>query len=376
MNRKRKQILLGMVFCLTTFLIGGCGEEKKGEDTIQQTQKTLTYEESDFAALPDQDIVTPEGVLEVSTLQRDREGRLAMYVPEQGMDDGDYYEQVTEYALNSDGSWERKNICEKSITKRVFKSKGSWIYSMPYIIRGDDGELYALLQMDWPDVEEDEDGTPSTQYSVLQLDEEQDQFYEIALRLDDRSLEGVDTSADVLSKFHVLEDGTLFFVFGNRTAIQFDADTGAPVAVCENIPDNAFAQNVCYGEKEFIFYSSSSKLLGVLDLETMTVARNFGEEIEESYRKREWLFDTHTDDWTMYGFNTSGLYSIRLTGKNASIQRISRDNSFDSLTDVTLYDALVDENQNVYVLIRKKAEDSYEYQNMWEFGVAKFSCTG
>ena len=131
-----------------------------------------------------------------------------------------------------------------------------------------------------------------------------------------------------------------------------------------------------YAMEKKNFYSSSSKLLGVLDLETMTVARNFGEEIEESYRKREWLFDTHTDDWTMYGFNTSGLYSIRLTGKNASIQRISRDNSFDSLTDVTLYDALVDENQNVYALIRKKAEDSYEYQNMWEFGVAKFTCTG
>lgn len=363
---------MGLMLC-------GCGNEEKEDTAISSQSGTIKYEETGFTVLPDESVVTPEGMLMVNTLQRDREGRVAMYIPERGTEDGDYYQQVTEYAMDKNGDWERKNICEKSLTKRVLGQKDAWINSIPYVIRGDDGELYALLQMEWPaladEVSEEEDGesTPSVRYSVLQLDEEQDQFYEVALRLEDRSLSEVDTSAEMLKKFHVMEDGTLFFVFGNRTAIQFDADSGAPVAVCENVPDNALVQNVCYGDKQFVFYSLSNKLLNILDLDTMTVTKTFGEDVPEDSRKREWCFDTHTDDWNLFGFNTSGLYSIRPIGKNVSIQKLSKDGSFDKLEDAMIYDIQVDEEKDVYILMRKRPEDSYDYQNAWEFGVYKYS---
>lgn len=364
------------LLCLTAILLCACGQEEKKDTQLQQTEKTLVYEETDYFTLPDEDIVSPEGMLEISMLQRDREGRLAMYIPGNGMDEGDFFGQITEYALTSDGQWEQKKICEKSITKRVNKIlKTNWTYTIPYVVRGDDGELYALLQQDWPEYEEHAEGdeTLSTRYSVLQLDEESDQFYEVSLRLDDTSLEGIDTSSKMLTKFHVLEDGTLFFVFGNRTAIQFDADNGSPLAVCETIPDDAFAKNVCYGDKGVIYYSPSKKLLGLLDLETMTVSQMFGEELDESSRKREWYYDTHTEDWSMYGFNMSGLYAIRQSGNKASIQRVSREGAFQSLEEATLYDVQVDGNKNVYVLTRRRPEESYEYQNMWEFGIIKFA---
>lgn len=362
--------------CLAAVLLCACGQEEKKDTQLQKTEKTLVYEETDYFTLPDEDIISPEGMLEISMLQRDREGRLAMYIPGNGMDEGEFFGQITEYALTSDGEWEQKEICAKSITKRVNKIlKTNWTYTIPYVVRGDDGELYALLQQDWPEYEEHAEGdeTLSTRYSVLQLDEESDRFYEVSLRLDDTSLEGIDTSSKMLTKFHVLEDGTLFFVFGNRTAIQFDADNGSPLAVCETIPDDAFAKNVCYGDKGVVYYSSSKKLLGLLDLETMTVSQMFGEELDESSRKREWYYDTHTEDWSMYGFNMSGLYTIRQSGNKASIQRVSREGAFQSLEETTLYDVQVDDNKNVYVLTRRRPEESYEYQNLWEFGISKFS---
>lgn len=378
MEKMRKSICIMLLTGMMGIVLCGCGEEE-GNAAVSTQPETVKYEETDFAVLPDESITTPEGMLTVNTLQRDREDRVAMYVPEMGMDDGEYYQQVTEYALDQDGNWERKNICEKSLTKRVIKKGGSWINSIPYVIRGDDGELYALLQMESPVIageeptEEDEESTPSVRYSVLQLDEEQDQFYEVSLRLEDRSLSEVDTSPDMLKKFHVMEDGTLFFVFGNRSAVQFDADSGAPVAVCENVPDNAFTQNICYGDKQFVFYSLSNKLLNILDLDTMTITKTFGEDVPENDRKKEWCFDTHTNDWNMFGFNLSGLYSIRPVGKNVSIQKLSRDGSFDKLGDATIYDIQVDEEKNVYILLRKRPDDSYDYQNAWEFGVYKYS---
>ncbi len=364
--------LIGIVLC-------GCGKEEQENTALSTQPETVKYEETDFAVLPDESIITQEGMLTIHSLQRDREDRVAMYIPEMGTEDGEYYQQVTEYALDNNGNWERKNICEKSLTKRVIKKGDSWIYSIPYVIRGDDGELYALLQMEQPVLADEEpeqndgESTSSVRYSVLQLDEEQDQFYEVSLRLEDRSLSEVDTSVDMLKQFHVMEDGTLFFAFGNRTVVQFDADSGAPVAVCENVPDNAFTQNVCYGDKQFVFYSLSNKLLNILDLDTMTITKSFGEDVPEDARKKEWSFDTHTNDWNMFGFNTSGLYSIRPVGKNVSIQKLSRDGSFDKLEDATIYDIHVDEENNIYILIRKRPEDSYEYENAWEFGVYKYS---
>lgn len=371
--RKRRKILCA-VFCVTALMLCGCGEKEPDEKQLHRSSQTFTYEESDFAALPTDEIVTPEGMLTVSTLQRDRENRPAMYIPEEGLDEGDYYQRITGYSLNKDGSWESKEIDRKSLTKRVRKVDVDWLYSIPYVLRGDDGELYALLQLVPADSGELEKKT-SVKYSVLHLDEEKDAFSEIPLRLDDVSLEKVTITPDILSQFHVLEDGTFFFVFGKRTAIQFDAQTGAPNAVCETVPGNAFAQNVGFGNREFVFYSSSDKLLGVLDLDTMTVGKSFGEDVEENYRKRVWFFDTHSDDWSMFAFNTSGLYTILRRGKTTAIERISKEHSFDSLEDVTIYDVLVDEGKNVYVLLRKKMEGSYDYQSSWEFGVARFSCS-
>jgi hypothetical protein len=113
-----------------------------------------------------------------------------------------------------------------------------------------------------------------------------------------------------------------------------------------------------------------------LDLDTLTITKTFGGEIEESDRKKEWHFDSNTENWELYGFNLSGLYAIKQMGKNASLQKISRDGAFDTLEDVTVFDILVDDEQNLYVLLRRQQQDTNAVNADWEFGVMKFSCTG
>jgi hypothetical protein len=378
MMLRKRVCCLGIACCLAGIVLSGCGKQAQEESAAGQLQQSLSYKEGERSAIPDEGIINASDMLEVSHLDRNREGNTAMYVPEWGSDEeGDYF-QITEYTLDKDGNWERKDICEKSLTKRVIKKRSEWLYSVPYVCRGDDGELYVLLQMDWGEQEsdgQDEDKTVPAQFSVLRLDEEQDSLDEISLRLDDSSLQGLDLSGDTWNKFHVLEDGTLFLVFGRRIAVQFDADSGAPIAVSENVPDNAFSKNVCYGEKEFIYYSTTSKLLSVLDLETLTISNTFGGEIDEDVRKKEWYFDTNTENGDMYAFNSSGLYMMKQSGKNTQAEKISKEGAFEDLAEATIFDVQIDAEKNVYVLFRKKDQEN-AFDDTWDFGVMKYLCEG
>lgn len=389
MRRKR-----GKAWCVVlcfVFILSACEGAQRPETQTHASDTKKIYKEDDFTPLPDEGIIREDGKsLSVDRIETSRDGRPAMYIPEQGMDDGEYYRQITEYVLNKKGEWERANLCEKSLTKRVTGDKTGNVWTLPYVVRGDDGELYALLigQSEAALEAENISGVGSTyeesdgedklqiQYSVLHINEEKDGFTETLLRMEEETMENISVSANQLNEFHVMEDGTFFLVFEKSSVVKFDPVTGEPVGVYEKIPDNAFAQDVGFFEKELIFYSSTQKKPGILDPETMTVSAYFGDEIEEGYRQRKWIFDARTEDWSMYGFNTSGLYEIRIAGKKISMERVSRDYAFDELEDATLYDVSVGKEKEVYVLIRKKTEDSYDYQNLWDFGIVTYRCEG
>ncbi len=305
-----------------------------------------------------------------------------MYLMEGGLDESDEpYAQIIRYSLSEQGEWDMNMLCAESLTKRVKRTDGR-AFALPYICRGDDGNLYALLQIGGITEEDngqqyeppEEEDTAAPEYSVLQLDEEKDSFYEVPLQTDnggDDETEG-NKGSDKVNQFHVMEDGSPFLVFGAGKAVFFDAETGA-VTSTETVTDRAFEKNVGFGEQEFIYYSSASKLFQVMDKDNMTVRTTFGQEIEESDRGKDWYFDTHTDDWLMYAFNMSGLYQIGEQGKKMTISALSEYGSFDGLNGATIYDVLVDEQENVYVLIRRQAEDSYAYDERWDFGIVKYT---
>ncbi len=369
--------LLAVVMSLT-----GCGEEKgESQPSRKPEEQTAEYRQDDFVTLPDEGMYHQDNLL-VTNIERDMSGRPALYMMEGGLDESEEpYAQIIRYSLSEQGEWDMNMICAESLTKRVKRTDGR-AFALPYICRGDDGNLYALLQIGGITEEDngqqyempEEEDTAAPEYSVLQLDEEKDSFYEVPLQTDsggDDEAEGSQGS-DKVNQFHVMEDGSPFLVFGAGKAVFFDSETGA-VTSTETVTDRAFEKNVGFGEQEFIYYSSASKLFQVMDKDNMTVRTTFGQEIEESDRGKDWYFDTHTDDWLMYAFNLSGLYQIGEQGKKMTISALSEYGSFDGLNGATIYDVLVDEQENVYVLIRRQAEDSYAYDEQWDFGIVKYT---
>ena len=368
---KSKRIIC--TFIISAVMLAGCGKTDAQPSQPMAAPETVTqYEETDFTVLPDEGFYFQD-TLNVTALERNLEGNPAMYCMEGGVDDtGEPYAQVLEYSLVQEGEWEMKVIGQNSLAKRVKRAEKVGnvdIFIMPFIVRGDDGNLYALLQTG----QQQDSGGTNYEYSVLQLEEETDSFYEVPLRMASDTDGGTDYSKEDVIKFHVMEDGTPMLVFRSGAMIQFDPDSGAQTAVYSTVPDNALEKNVGYGEREFIYYSATAKMLGILDMDTMTVAGHFGEEIDEEYRGREWCFDTNTEEWQMYAFNTSGIYRVSESVSQASATRLSGEGNFDGLTGATIYDVQVDSAQNVYLLIRRESEDSSDYMRQWEFGVITYS---
>lgn len=378
---KRKWIIS---LALILFLLSACQEKKEENRPSMKPEQTVSYAQEDFLTVPDEGMYHQD-TLFVTDIERDMLGRPAMYMVESGLDESEEpYAQIIQYSLTEKGEWDMNMIVSNSLTKRV-KKTGGRPFDLPYIHRGDDGNLYALLQIGgrieekienpYASPKEDEDAG-AAEYSLLLLDEEKDSFHEVKLQTDgDGDQEGGKTS-DKVSQFHVMEDGSPFLVFGAGRTVLYDGETGMSESE-ETVSDRAFEKNVGFGEQEFIYYSSANKLFQAMDKDTMEVVTTFGDEIEESERGKDWYYDTHTDEWQMYAFNTSGLYRIGEYGKKVSATRLSEDGSFDALAvGTTIYDVMVDAEENVYVLLRRQGEESYAYDEQWDFGIIKFKAAG
>ncbi len=286
-----------------------------------------------------------------------------------------------EYTLNGDGNWQTKEICKEQLLKRL-REETQYILDFPYIRRGDDGNLYVLLRRS--DGEQDAGrimGQPQEEdrfceYFLLSVDEANNRFSEVKLQTKITNDEGTEVDYakehDVTS-FHVREDGTAFLVFSGASAMWFDSITGTQTNFCPTIADSAFGKKVAYGETQMIYYSSSHKLFGILDSDTLAVSSYFGKEIPEEDRKYEWYFDTDTTTWQTYAFNQSGLYLINDSGKKASAILLSGANNFDTLADADIYDVLIGAGEELYVLLRRPSEDDSNFdETLWEYGIVRY----
>lgn len=122
-----------------------------------------------------------------------------------------------------------------------------------------------------------------------------------------------------------------------------------------------------------VYYSLGKKKFIILDSDTLSETEEFGTEISEENRNYEWYFDVDTSQWQMYAFNQSGLYGISDFGKKASALRLSSQGDFDDLADADIYDVMVGNQQQVYVLIRYPQEGTDTSEENWEYAVAKYS---
>ena len=104
---------------------------------------------------------------------------------------------------------------------------------LPYVSRGDDGNLYALMQVKLYD-----ENANAVQKTKLQTKvEENGSETDYAKEYD-------------VTEFHVTEDGTPMLVFNSSSAMWFDSVSGTRTNLCESVSDGAFSKRVGYGENE------------------------------------------------------------------------------------------------------------------------------
>ena len=371
------------VFCMMTLILTGCGGSASGDSEPTSTPSSgKTYQEEAYVSLPDENSLYEDDTLKVTELQTNLQGEPALYQYVTDTDENDEnYAAIYEYTLNADGNWQTKECVRKALTKTIMDivEKEMKDVDVPFITRGDDGNLYALLKVTEPGELENpmakkEQRFPC-QYSVLVIDESGNTLHKVELQtkvdVDGTEIDYA-TEYDVI-QFHVTEDGTYFLVFNGTSAMWFDSASGIQTNFCESIADSAFGKKVGYGESEVVYYSTSKKKFGVLDSEGLTLSAEFGEDIPEENRKYEWYFDTDTTNWQMYAFNLSGLYRLSDLGKKTSATRLSATGNFDSLADANIYDILVGTNQELYLLVRKSPEGEDAGEQLWDFGVLKYT---
>lgn len=383
MRFKMKRIIA--ILCIMTFLLTACGsgsgEESKPTSTPSSGKK---YQEQEFSYLPEENSLYEGDKLDVTELHTNLQGEPALYQYVMETDENDEtYAAIYEYTLNKEGNWQTKEYVRKPLTKIVMKQLETMEdVDIPFMTRGDDGNLYALLKVTEPSEQVTPMGMEEKlpcQYFVLSIDESNNTLQQVKL---DTKAEIDETEVDFadeydVTKFHVYEDGTIFLVFNGTSAMWFDAASGTQTNLCESVADSAFWKNVGYGEYQIVYYSTAKKKFGVLDSDTMTLSSELGEDIPEEDRKYEWYFDTDTTNWQMYAFNQSGLYRFSDFGKKASATRLSAAGNFDSLANANtnIYDILVGTNEELYLLVRRAPQDTESYEQSWEFGILTYAAT-
>lgn len=375
------------IFCMMTLLLTACGGSAgdEPESTVSspegKTYKEVSFAPLPFEPLPDEKATYEDNSLSVKELQTNLQGEPAIYQLMYGMDEYDKdYAAICEYTLNSDGNWQTKELVRKALTKLiegVLQEPNVNEVDFSYVIRGDDGNLYALLKILEPEEQSgpmQRDEKVPTRYSALAIDEGGNTIQEIELQA---KAEVAGTEIDFateydVSQFHVMEDGTYFLVFDGASAMWFDSVSGTQTNFCESIADSAFGKKVGYGETDLVYFSMAKKKFGILDGQTLTRTAEFGEDIPEANRNFEWYFDTDTTNWQMYAFNLSGLYRFGDLGQKTSTTRLSSTGNFDRLADAYIYDIQIGANEELYLLVRQASEDSSEHNPSWDIGVVKY----
>ena len=370
------------IMCLMTLALTGCaGKSGGGSEPTSTPSAGKVYKEQDYVSLPDENELYMDDTLNVTDLQTNLQGEPALYQYVMDTDENDEsYAAIYEYTLNADGNWQTKEYVRKALTKTLMKIMEQEMedVDIPFITRGDDGNLYALLKVTEPGESENpmaRDEKLPCQYFVLSIDESGNTLQKVKLQTKVEADGGeIDYAREFdVTQFHVTEDGTYFLVFNGASALWFDSVSGTRTNLCESIADSAFGKKVGYGESQIVYYSMAKKKFGVLDSETLTLFSEFGDDIPEENRKYEWYFDTDTTNWQMYVFNLSGLYRFSDFGKKTSATRLSAEGNFDRLADANIYDILVGTNQELYLLVRRAPEDDGSGEGAWDFGVLKYA---
>ncbi len=321
------------VCLIASFVLCSCGKD----DPVQEQNITITDEEEDgrYEAVEIEmpDPLRPENAQgsdyagdDFSGVVSDLQGRPAIYYDTFSIEGEEYFATLTRWTLMETNDWKQEELCENSLSEflnQKYEQIGWKWFKLNQFCRGDDGSLYGIFTYCVKEMakggegEESVDTEMETQrYSVLQIDEENDQIFEIPLadfvhtqevrfRLEEDTASGID-----FTDYHIFEDGNILLIYtesGGEYGKLVDGETGQTLQELGNIVNGR--KRFAFGENELIFFSGENNQFRVLSIPDLTEDNVFGSQLSEEVTSKEWQYYTNPDTWELFLCNETGVYS-------------------------------------------------------------------
>lgn len=251
---------------------------------------------------------------------------MAIYYDTFSIEGEEYFATLTRWTLMETNDWKQEELCENSLSEflnQKYEQIGWKWFKLNQFCRGDDGSLYGIFTYCVKEMakggegEESVDTEMETQrYSVLQIDEENDQIFEIPLadfvhtqevrfRLEEDTASGID-----FTDYHIFEDGNILLIYtesGGEYGKLVDGETGQTLQELGNIVNGR--KRFAFGENELIFFSGENNQFRVLSIPDLTEDNVFGSQLSEEVTSKEWQYYTNPDTWELFLCNETGVYS-------------------------------------------------------------------
>lgn len=356
-NRK---MLAAFLICATALC--GCGKEESLQEpaqniTITEEEESGRYEAEEIY-MPDS--LQPESAEgsdyagdEFSGVVSDPQGKPAVYYNSFSIEGEEYFATLTRWSLTDANDWKQEELCENSLSEflnQKYEQIGWKWFKLNQFRRGDDGSLYGIFTYCIKEISKGEEGEESVdtemetqKYSVLQIDEENDQIFEIPLvdfvhtqevrfRLEEDTVSGID-----FTDYHIFEDGNVLLIYtesGGEYGKIVDGETGQTLDELGNIVNGR--KRFAFGESEIIFFSGENKQFRVLGIPELTEDHTFGSQLSEEVSGKEWHYYTNPDTWELFLCNETGIYSAVSYLDSDDVVCLTKNTDLSDLSQVTM----------------------------------------
>lgn len=307
----------------------------------------------------------------------DLQGKPALYYHTFTLEGEEYFASVTRWALSDTNEWKVEELCENSMSEflnQKYEQVVLWKwFRIEKFRRGDDGSLYALFTYCIPDTVQEGETTTELEtykYSVLQIDEDNDQIFEIPLSDFDYSEEvrfRMDNDVPLgrdFTDYHVFEDGRILFLYtesGGEYGKIVDGETGQTMEELGNIVNGR--RRFAFGESEIIFFSGENKQFRVLAIPDLKEDNTFGSTLSDDVSGKEWCYGMNPDTWELFLCNETGIYSAVSYLDSDEVECLTANTDLSALDPVVageanIKDFLVGENNDFYVCLMSTTESA------------------
>lgn len=295
----------------------------------------------------------------------------------------EYLADITRWTWKENGGCKEENLCQNSLSEFLNEKyeQVEWKrFTLDQFCRGDDGSLYGIFTY-YIDENIESDGEfkemVTQVFSVLQIDEENDQIFEISLpdftystEADYNLLFDDVPSGREFTAYHVFEDGRILFIYtedGGECGKIVDGETGEILEDLGNIINGR--RRFAFGESELIYFSKDDSLFHVLSVPELQDDNTFGSQLGEDVIGKDWHFYTNPDTWELFLCNETGVYSVVSYLDSDETECLTKKTSPQALEplsggDGELLDFFVDSEGEIYLCIVERDIDKTNYYRM------------